>query len=114
MLHLRLIHSNVAMGVFLCECTEGVHLSFCLRMLEQGSVVNDALYLIWFVHKPLLQVDFVQVLEVFLAFQSVGLCRPLSEHCLYQALEFFPYEATAPLHECSTTRFAMLELLFEL
>ena len=112
--HYLLIHVNVAMGVFMCECTEGVHLSFCLRMLEQGSVLNDALYLIWFVHKPLLQVDFVQVLEVFLAFQSVGLCRSLSEHCLYQALEFFPYEATAPLHECSTTRFAMLELLFEL
>ena len=102
------------MGVFLCECTQGVHLSFCLRMLEQGSVVNDALYLIRFVHKPLLQIDLVQVLDVLLAFQSVGLCRSLREHCFYQALEFLPHEATAPQNECSTTRIVLFELLFEL
>ena len=100
------------MGVFLCECTEGVHLSSCLRVLEQGSVVNDALYLIRFVHKPLLQVGLVQVLDVLLAFQSVGLCRRLREHCSYQGLEFISDEATGPEHECTTTTIGSIKLLF--
>ena len=102
------------MGVVLCECTKGVHRSSCLRVLEEGSLVNDALNLIRFVHKPLLQVGLVQVLDVLLAFASVGLSRPLREHCLYQALEFRPHEATALLNECSTTRIVLFELLFEL
>ena len=114
MLHYRIIHSNVAMGVFLCECTQGVHLSSCLRVLEQRSVVNDALYLVWFVHKPLLEVGLVQVLDVLLAFHSVGLCRPLRERCSYQGLEIISDDATGPEHECSTTPIGSLKLIFEL
>ena len=74
------------MGVVLCECTKGVHRSSCLRVFEDGSLVKDALKLMWFVHKPLLQVGLVQVLDVLLAFESVALCCFLREDCLYQAL----------------------------
>ena len=108
----RLIHGKVAMGVFLCECSEAIQLSSCLRVLEHVSVVNDALGLIWFVHKPLLQVGLVQVLDVLLAFQSVGLCRRLREHCSYQGLEFISTDATGPEHECTTTTIVSLKLIF--
>ena len=102
------------MGVVLCECTKGVHRSSCLRVFEDGSLVKDALKLMWFVHKPLLQVGLVQVLDVLLAFHSVGLCRPLRERCSYQGLEIISDDATGPEHECSTTPIGSLKLLFEL
>ena len=114
MLHYRLIHGKVAMGVFLCECTEAIHISSSLRVLEQVSVVNDALQLIRFVHKVLLQVGRIQVLDVLLAFHSVGLCRPLRERCSYQGLEIISDDATGPEHECSTTPIGSLKLIFEL
>ena len=109
-----LIHGIVAMGVVLCECTEGVHLSSCLRVLEQGTVVNDALYLFRFVRKPLLQVGLVQVLDVLLAFQTVGLRGRLREHCFYQGFHFVTHETTCPDHEGSATAINILKLIFEL
>ena len=87
------------MGVVLCECTKGVHMSSCLRVLEEGSVVNDALNLIRFVHKPLLQVGLVQVHDVLLAFGSRAFRCSLFYHCLNQSLEIVSYEATAPGNE---------------
>ena len=112
--HYLLIHGNVAMAVFLCECTEGVHLSSCLRVLEQGSVVNDALYLIRFVHKPLLQFDLVQVLDVLLAFHGACLRGRLREHCFYHGFHFVTHETTCPDHEGSATAINILKLIFEL
>ena len=87
------------MGVVLCECTKGVHRSSCLRVFEDGSLVKDALKLIWFVHKPLLQVGLVQVLDVLLAFESRALRCCLFYHCLNQSLEIVSHEATAPGNE---------------
>ena len=102
------------MGVVLCECTKGVHRSSCLRVLEEGSLVNDALNLIRFVHKPLLQVGLVQVLDVLLTFQTVGLRRPLRDHCSQQSLYLFPNEVTCPDHEFTATPIDILKLIFEL
>ena len=102
------------MGVVLCECTKGVHRSSCLRVFEDGSLVKDALKLMWFVHKPLLQVGLVQVLDVLLAFQTVGLRRPLRDHCSHQCLYLFPHEVTCPDHECTATPIDILKLIFEL
>ena len=102
------------MGVFLCECTEGVHLSSCLRVLEQVAFFKYALYLFRFVHKPLLQVGLVQVLDVLLTFHTVCLRRRLREHGFYHAFHFVTHETTCPDHEGTATAITILKLIFEL
>ena len=102
------------MGVVLCECTKGVHRSSCLRVFEDGSLVKDALKLMWFVHKPLLQVGLVQVLDVLLTFHTVCLRRRLREHGFYHAYHFVTHETTCPDHEGTATAITILKLIFEL
>ena len=83
-------------------------------MFEDASVVHNALHLIRFVHKPLLEFGLVQVLDVLLTFQTVGLRRPLRDHCSQQSLYLFPNEVTCPDHEFTATPIDILKLIFEL
>ena len=83
-------------------------------MFEDASVVHNALHLIRFVHKPLLQVGLVQVLDVLLTFHTVCLRRRLREHGFYHAFHFVTHETTCPDHEGTATAITILKLIFEL
>ena len=112
--HGLVYHRQMTMRVFLCECSQGIHFSSCVWVLERRPGVQDSLELIRFAYHALLKVWLIKVICQELAFARSVLRPRLSDNGLHQHLEIIPDESTAADYEFLATFRIVLARFIEL